>query len=460
LNTSLSSTDEFQITDSYARPSHLIGGERRATYEAREPRFELGLWLLALRSYFESGNHPFVDPVQSAVLTRDWSHEMVIARQAMLNVSLLALKILHLEGYTTSARHVVGSAENVGNAGENVDDVDSIDSRLSLVDLAESIGDLATTCETLLRAPEVGFYAWSAIGNILSRELDHSDIARKFEQAASQNTDAELPGILLEPLQKLHLADDNESDIMSIVSNLCRLLQRLHFVDDCLQRDQPLKQTLPIFCLIYSESRMLLDFIDSRVLSVGESETPVFEVLDGMNYAIAMELRKVFGRELIGLASIRQSPAIYARVENAHGLLRDCFQQSILSVAQLLDHSLDVARLFGTFQTRLQQSLTLRRDLWTLLQLVKRAEQERDHYPIARLLERLNVFREGSLRYLMYKDWEACERFMEEVAAARGAVEVTPVVHRFSAYLETLFGQVNMRNVLLDHEFDYSSADD
>jgi hypothetical protein len=44
---------------------------------------------------------------------------------------------------------------------------------------------------------------------------------------------------------------------------------------------------------------------------------------------------------------------------------------------------------------------------------------------------------------------------MEEVAAARGAIELTPVLHRFGAYLETLFNQVNMRSVLAGYAFDY-----
>jgi len=29
-----------------------------------------------------------------------------------------------------------------------------------------------------------------------------------------------------------------------------------------------------------------------------------------------------------------------------------------------------------------------------------------------------------------------------------------PILHRFGAYLETLFGQVNMRTVLADHPFE------
>jgi hypothetical protein len=60
----------------------------------------------------------------------------------------------------------------------------------------------------------------------------------------------------------------------------------------------------------------------------------------------------------------------------------------------------------------------------------------------------------------MFKDWEACERFIEEVGAARGAIELAPVLNRFSAYLETLLGQVNMRVVLADNPFDYPVPED
>jgi hypothetical protein len=71
------------------------------------------------------------------------------------------------------------------------------------------------------------------------------------------------------------------------------------------------------------------------------------------------------------------------------------------------------------------------------------------------LLERLDAFRDGSLRFLMYKDWETYDRFVAEVLAARGAVELAPVLHRFGTYLEALFGQINMRIVLADHPFNY-----
>jgi hypothetical protein len=456
LDTSPPLTEELQHDDAYQSLRASSAREKRATYEASEPRYELGLWLQTLRSFFRARNHPFAEADQSIVLTRDWADELIIARGVMLRVSQLTLRAVHLEeAKRTAAAH----------AGDNLlDDLSLMDSAQKvggepatrpLVDLAEAVSDISVLCETLLEAKAVSFYAWATVGKILMRELDRSEGARMLEQAAHHDAASKLPAPLLNLAQAINPASALGADMLIVFSDLSRLLERLRFVETSLRRDQPLKQTLPIFCLVYEEARGLLDFIETRALRTDELESEVFDALDGMNYAIAMELRKVFSRELVGLSVLRQSPPIYAKVENAHGLLRDCFQQSIVGLAQIFNPALDVAKLFSTFQTKLDQSLMLREDLWTLLQLVRRAEKERDRQPISRLLERLHSFREGSLRYLMYKDWEASERFMEEVAAARGAVEVTPVLHRFSAYLETLLGQVNMRAVLADHPFDY-----
>jgi hypothetical protein len=282
---------------------------------------------------------------------------------------------------------------------------------------------------------------------------------RTITRADRHQANANLQPLLLALARAIRDPEALGSDMLRIFSELARLLDELRIIENLLRRDQSLKQTLPLFALLHEETRSLLAFIETRAMRTENLSEAIFDVLDGTNYAIGMELRKVFAHELVNLSSLRQAPAIYAKVENAHGLLRDSFQQSTVALAQLFDPTLDGARLFNQFQTKLEQSLALRADLWKLLGLVRHAEKERDRYPVARLLERLTQFRDGSLRYLMYKDWEACERFIEEVAASRGAVELTPVLHRFGAYLETLHGQINMRAVLANHPFEHPPLD-
>jgi len=54
---------------------------------------------------------------------------------------------------------------------------------------------------------------------------------------------------------------------------------------------------------------------------------------------------------------------------------------------------------------------------------------------------------------LFYKDTETVERFIEEVLVTTDKKDLVPILHRFGAYIETLFGQVNMRTVLAKHPF-------
>jgi len=59
----------------------------------------------------------------------------------------------------------------------------------------------------------------------------------------------------------------------------------------------------------------------------------------------------------------------------------------------------------------------------------------------------------------MYKDWEPLERFQEEIESAHMAAQLEQTLHRFEAFLETLFGQVNMRVILAAHPFDATSVE-
>jgi hypothetical protein len=66
----------------------------------------------------------------------------------------------------------------------------------------------------------------------------------------------------------------------------------------------------------------------------------------------------------------------------------------------------------------------------------------------------LTAFQNGSMRYLFYKDTETVERFIEEILVTNQNKDLVPILHRFGAFLETLFGQVTLRTVLQKHPFE------
>jgi len=438
-------------------PAQVAPENESGAVAGGELAYELGVWLRSLRSFFEVRNHPFTEAERAKIPERDWANELRMTRQALLRSSQLTLRLmispkggaeLFENAEEAASLDMLTQANALAQAGSESADH-------SLVELAEALGEICTVCEALLETPAISFHTWTSFGGLVTRELDRSQTAQELMQSAYQSAAANLPTPLLELTRTAMTHASLSSDILIIFSDLARLLEHLRLIEDFLRRDHPLKQTLPLFTLVHADAQALHDFIETRALRIDGMDHTVFDALDGTNYAIAMELRKVFAHELMGLTALHQAPPIYVKIENAHGLLRDCFQQSTVALAQLFDGSLDGAQLFKSFHTKLEQSLTLRNDLWMLLQLVRQAKAGRDQYPLSRILERLADFRNGSLRYLMYKDWEACERFMEEVAAARGAVELAPVLHRFATYLETLHEHVSLRAVLAGHPFDY-----
>lgn len=447
----------MDISTSFAE--QLTGEETRRAASRNDDdsaTAQLGMWLLALRSFFKPHNCPLSETERPALLTRNWHSELHLARQTILKCSQLALDSIHHTEAGEALLENESDLDFLAAAAEAKIEQAAAPDNSSLTALAESLTDARAVCDAMLDAEFVGFHNWASFGRILTREVERSGALQAIARAVRRQANAKLQQPLLVLTRNLHAPETLGGDMLRVFSELANLLDRLRVIETFLQRDQPLKQTLPIFTLVHEDARKLLAFVETRAMLVENQDEAVFDALDGTTYAIGMELRKVFAHELAGLSALRQAPAIYARVENAHGLLRDSFQQSTVALAQIFDPSLDGTQLFNQFQTKLDQSLALRADLWALLQLVRSAEREREHYLVARLLERLAEFREGSLRYLMYKDWEACERFIEEVSAARGAVELTPVLHRFAAYFETLHGQINMRAVLADHPFDYS----
>lgn len=426
----------------------------------QEAEGRLALWLRALLSFFETSNHPHTEAEQADLYGRDFVNEIRIVRTILGEGSRLACQLAGTESDEEDLFQEAGQASvNSFSLAEESSEADETAADMPLLRLAEVLGNFCLLCEELLATGAVGFNAWSNIGKMLARDLERSEAAKHLIRGTTQRAGLNLQPQLLKLTREAAIESVFAADLTIIFSRMAQMLGWLAVVESYLQRDFPLKQTLPIFTLINQETRDLRRFVENRTLRIEGLEQSVSDVLDGTNYALAMELRKVYSRELMGLSALRHPPTIYSKVETAHGILRDSFQQSIVALAQLFDPALDGALLFKAYQTRKQQSMNLRHDLWMLLQLIQRAEKEREHHPLVRLLERLVVFQEGSLRYLMYKDWEACERFIEEVGAARGAVELAPVLHRFAAFIETLFGQVSMRAVLADAPFDFPTLE-
>jgi hypothetical protein len=409
---------------------------------------ELTAWLSALPTFFDLKNHPLGDVESTYYSSKNYVDETRILKLVLRRCLHLCL-IPHVEEYAAMGANGDSSSQTQpALTGELTQQPQ--DNPLSLV--WGSLSELYGVCRALMETSKIDLRSWSSLGSLLNREIETIEtliFCRRL--SPDQILQQRLPELyqLSESARARAAADD----VCAVLSSFAYCLDQLSFVSTWLSHDRPIKMTLPIFTHVHARARASVSLLEKIALKAAAEGGEFYELFDSAGYAVGMELNKVFSHELVGLAASHHPAAIYTKIENSHGLLRDCFQQTILTLAQVFDPTLDGSKMFDALHTKLQQSLELRADLWAISELVKRAERELK--PLAPLATRLQAFQNGAMRHLMYKDWESFERFIAEISAARGAAELGPVLHRFATYLDALFNQISMRAVLAEHPFDY-----
>jgi hypothetical protein len=454
LNVSVTSTPTFNPTNfasvNTAQSESLPTSPAALT---RELVFNLGLWLSGLESFLQIRNQAFGEGNQSKAAARDWTKEFGLTNSTLLLCSKYALQL----------GKILNDRESL-NDGEN--DVDFLDGLANSVGagafsfkeisaLSLALKDAILINEALLRSAPLKFAEWTAWSNVLTEKLKQVEVIQRLIDTAEHEGENFLPQILRDLLQNKPISLAAEADLRVVLPLFAKILKWLDVIGKMHDNDEPLKPTLLLFARIHEQTQEMMRYVNNRLRRFANEDDELFSTLDCTVYAASIEVRKVFNFELTGLSEIRQTPLIYAKVETAHGLLNDCFQQIIVNFAQLLDPEIQPTHLFPNFQVKLEQSLALRSDLWSIQQAVQQAERNQKDYPMEKLHKKLNDFVKTNMRFLFYKDVETVERFIEEVLRTHNKNDVVPILHRFGAYLETLLGQVNMRIVLANYPFDY-----
>jgi hypothetical protein len=318
----------------------------------------------------------------------------------------------------------------------------------SLALLQEALADLRSIMDDLVRMSEVSFKTFTSMGKLINREIKQCRyvemlVAYKFKVYYDR---VENPSIAT--LVKRINHEGLRQDVAKVFLQLFRLLRYLDYIERDLSHDRPLKHSLLVFSLVNSELRMLFDFIETRICHHPEVGQECVETLDATIFAMSQEIKKVFSHELVGLVYLRHAPPIFAKVENSHGLLKNSLQQSIVQISQAFEPNFDGKQVFSTYVTRLDQSRKLLREIGSLLEAVRQFEDVADHEMLPPLMKQFEGFRSGSLKYLMFKDWEEYEKFMEEIEISKTREALRFALHKFRIFMEALHGEVGKRSVL------------
>lgn len=402
--------------------------------EADGLAFRLGLWLSGLESFLNIRNHTFAEEGQTKVSAHDWAREFRLTHSTLLLCSRLALQLgKHLKDQDPGRFDFSGE---------------------ELFEASQSLKDAVLLNEGMLRAAPLKFGEWTAWGNFLADKFRSAAAFDKLIKYAEREGEKALPENLTKLLETNPVPFATEADLRLVLPRFAKVLKWLSVIGEMLAQDEPLKPSLLIFARIYEQIQEMTGYINNRLLRFPNEEDELFGTLDGAAYTASIELRKVFNHELSGIVDIRTTPSVYAKIETAYSLLNDSFQLTLITFASLIEPSVESEQIFPILKEKLKQSLVLRQKMWEILQDVRTAEQNPDDFLIEELHAKLVEFRDKTQHYLFYKDKETVERFIEEVLVTKNKKDLVPILHRFSAYLETLYGQVNMRIVLADHPFE------
>lgn len=235
--------------------------------------------------------------------------------------------------------------------------------------------------------------------------------------------------------------------VAKVFADMVFLLDYLSLVDANPQELGRVLDKLSILIAVRGEANALVDFIEHHALKCEGMSEVLRETLDGSAYAIKHEVRRILDGELAEAKDAPDEQKVYGSLIHAQGVLTNCFQQCLISLARVFDETVTGGQLFHDWQVRLERSLLLCEDLTTLTELVQESNQESLDY----ISSHLSSFKEGSMQWLMYKDWQEYEALSEQVIGSINQGEnPTDLLHRLGCYLETLLAHVKTRGVLAE----------
>ncbi len=237
----------------------------------------------------------------------------------------------------------------------------------------------------------------------------------------------------------------------TLFDEILRVFTRLDLIGSNLHKLDTLMENLSILEVLHFEIRYLLEYVETEAIKTPGISERLQEVFDGISYGISHDVKRVFERELIGEIKEQSTPVVYGKILHTHGLLTNCFQQSLITLLQVFNPTLDPFLIFDDFEERLRQSLLLCNDLAALMRVVRQAEAEPTADLLHTVVQQALKFRDGSMQYLMYRDWRGYEHLaLALITSIETNGDSKDLLHQFGCYLEVLYGHVKMRAVLRD----------
>lgn len=422
---------------------------------AIESLFGLETWLKGMRSFFSLDHIPLSGTEKEDLVSRSFAAETGIIRMAVQICETYANQVnrpgmdgdFQLDEFIeVQLRKDRGLDFHVSRMMEQLTPRDSV-SRL-----LEVLNDLRVTIDAIRNPSGTSYQFFLSLGRCFERELKN---CRYVDMLMSQRFRLQYDFIDSKPLGEALRGIPGEGarrNVSLTLLHLFRILKYLKLVDADLRRDRPLKQHLVMFSLVHKEMGALADFLRNRFQKMSESGDPLGKAAELIAYSLRIESQRALNRELIFVSREVEPSAVYTRIENSHGLLRNCCQSCLTALLKAVDQNFDPAVLFPSKVKRRLAAEKLRRDLEDLRQWLIDMLGSREELDANKITERLTAFKEASLRSLMHRDWAEFETFMDALTVSSNFIEIRTHIRKFISFLEMLIQEVSKRSVLLESQ--------
>jgi hypothetical protein len=413
--------------------------------------FELEMWLRSFERFFRIKNQPLSEKETRQLALRNWSEELRLVDNVILRAIQLCSAIL-TEDHVNLARfdkYVEGYLKKDDAVDPYIEKlIRQSTPEASLTLLRDSLEDVHVVLTDLTRLSRVQYGTFTSIGKMLYREIRRGHllaliIDKKFKAIHDKIHNPAIAAVVRgipDPLVRKQAA--------KVFLEFFRMLHYLEFANPAQASDDTLRNTILVFSLITSEMRLLLTYVERHALKATEPGTPLNELYDSFVYCLPLELKKVVNTELLDISAARQPDIVRARVENSHGILKDCFQQSVVQMAQALDPGVEGLHIFPDFTAKLEQSVQLRDNLAKLIGAVRVFQSARDEDSAQAMKAQISAFYDFSMKDLMYRDWSGFELFFIEILKCGSIPGLQQIAHRFETFLMTLYREVQKRSIL------------
>src|ERR1035437_797867 len=324
------------------------------------------MWLKGIERFFDLDCLPLSAFERSHASLKNYIEEVAVVRQGIGHLALVTTHLLG-EGKEDLASFLLYLDSQVSRGTAQPDSPRRKSSaEAELAGVVEKFDDFSKVLDEMARGPFLPLQTYLSIGRILVGTLRSErnlgilfrENLRPVLDGASKQSLSRVLSSVPDPSQKTALA--------AIFVELFKGLRYTEMIADVIASPVTAKRSLLVFSLVQAEAGALCRFVKRRLLPRFPEGTALYENLDRLAFSTEMEVKKVMELELVDVALMKDPKLVFGRLENACGILRDLFQQNIIALAETYSSEVDGRALFSDYRTRLEQSVRLRDDLWSL----------------------------------------------------------------------------------------------